>query len=156
MPRYEWIWGPNTCILGALDLGVQVSGGSNYTPTPACNIAHATDYSHMTLRRSPWQHILSMCIMLQNGESDTPIRKMRCTRPRLNRCPDNTKLACHRRTRYKMEWIYTQAKVRSLGNIELAREKKKTRRLRFTFYNFFTQLIQAYPIVSMDGLGLDR
>ena len=32
MPRYEWTGGPN--ILGALDPGVQVSGGSNYTPTP--------------------------------------------------------------------------------------------------------------------------
>ena len=31
MPRYEWTGGPN--ILGALDLGVQVSRGSNYTPT---------------------------------------------------------------------------------------------------------------------------
>ena len=56
---------------------------------------------------------------------------MCCTRPRLNRCPDNTKLAYHRRVRNKLEWIYTQAKVRSPGNIELAREEKKTRRLRF-------------------------
>ena len=32
MPRYEWTGGPN--ILGALDPGVQVSGGSNYIPTP--------------------------------------------------------------------------------------------------------------------------
>ena len=82
---------------------------------------------------------------------------MCCTRPRLNRCPDNTKLAYHRRACSKLEWIYTQAKVRSPGNIELAREEKKTRRLRFLyFYDFFTQLVQAYPIVSMDGLGLDR
>ena len=80
---------------------------------------------------------------------------MRCTRTQLNRCPDNTKLAYHRRARYKMEGIYTQADMRSPGNIELAREENKTRRLRF-FYDFFTQLVQAYPIVSMDGLGLDR
>ena len=48
-----------------------------------------------------------------------------------------------------MEWIYTQAKVRSPGNIELAREEKKTRRLRFLafFMIFSTQLVQAYPIV---------
>ena len=95
-----------------------------------------------------------MCIIIQNGESDTPTHRMHCTRPQLNHCPDNTKLAYHGRARYKMEWIYTQAKVRSPGNIELAREKKKTRRLRFK--DFFTQLVQAYPIVSMDGLGLDR
>ena len=31
MPRYEWAGGPN--ILGALDPGVQVSGGSNYWST---------------------------------------------------------------------------------------------------------------------------
>ena len=36
MPRYKWTGGPN--ILGALDPGVQVSGGSNYTPTPGCFI----------------------------------------------------------------------------------------------------------------------
>ena len=47
------------------------------------------------------------------------------TRPRLNHCPDSTKLACHRRARYKMERIYTQAKVRSPGNIKLAREKSR-------------------------------
>ena len=32
MPRYEWTGDPN--ILGALDPGVQVSRGSNYTLTP--------------------------------------------------------------------------------------------------------------------------
>ena len=56
----------------------------------------------------------------------------------LNCCPDNTKLAYHRHAyaRYKMEWIYTQAKVRSPGNIELAREEK-IRRLRFLHFLWF-------------------
>ena len=60
---------------------------------------------------------------------------MRCTHPRLNRCtcPDNTKLACHRRARYKMEWIYTQTKVSGQGSLELALEEK-TRRLRFLYF----------------------
>ena len=41
MPRYEWTGGPN--ILGALDPGVQVSGGSNYTPTPVLDTSYVCE-----------------------------------------------------------------------------------------------------------------
>ena len=85
----------------------------------------ATDIGHMT---SPWQHHMSMRIIWQNGSSDTPTRKMRCTHPQLNRCLDNTKRACHRRARSKMEWIYTRTKVSGHGNLELAQEKIKKER----------------------------
>ena len=53
---------------------------------------------------------------------------MRCTHPQLNRCPDNTKRACHRRARSKMEWIYTRTKVRDHGSLELAQENRKKER----------------------------
>ena len=53
---------------------------------------------------------------------------MRCTHPQLNRCPDNTKRACHRRARSKMEWIYTQTKVSGHGSLELAQENRKKER----------------------------
>ena len=43
MPRYEWTGGPN--ILGALDPGGQVSGGSNYTPTTVLEIDFAWLYA---------------------------------------------------------------------------------------------------------------
>ena len=61
---------------------------------------------------------------------------------------NNTKLVCHRRVRYEMERIYTQTKVRNQGSVELALEEKKTRILTFFhFYDFFTQLVQAYLII---------
>ena len=65
---------------------------------------------------------------------------MRCTHPQLNRCPDNTKRACHRRARSKMEWIYTQTKVSGHGSLELAQEnRKKEERLRkWLFYEHQT------------------
>ena len=75
---------------------------------------------------------------------------MQYTNPQLNNGHYNTKLVCHRSARYEMEWIYTQTNVRSQGSVELAVEEKKARRLRFLHsYDFFTQLVQAYLIVSM-------
>ena len=85
----------------------------------------ATDSCRMT---SPWQHIMSMRIIWQNGESDTPTCKMRCTHPLFNRCHDNTKLAGHGPARYKMEWIYMRTKVSGSDSLELALEMKKKER----------------------------
>ena len=53
---------------------------------------------------------------------------MPCTHPQLNRWPDNTKRACHRRARSKMEWIYTRTKVSSHSSLELAQENRKKER----------------------------
>ena len=50
---------------------------------------------------------------------------MRCTHPQLYRYPDNTKQACHRRARSKMEWIYTRTKVSGHGSLELAQENRR-------------------------------
>ena len=81
---------------------------------------------HMT---SPWQHMhYEHAHYMINGKSDTPTRKMCCTYPRLNRYHDNTKLACHRRARSKMEWIYTRTKVSGHGSLELALEMKKKKK----------------------------
>jgi hypothetical protein len=82
----------------------------------------ATDFCHMT---SPWQHCVSMRIIWQNGVTDTPTRTMWCTHPQLRSCQDNAKPACHRRARYKMEWIYTRTKVSGHGILELAQENRK-------------------------------
>ena len=73
---------------------------------------------------SLWQH-MSMRIIKQNGESDTPTRKMRCTHPQLNGYSDNTKQTCHRRAYYKMEWIYIRTKVSGQGSLGLALENRK-------------------------------
>ena len=53
----------------------------------------------------------------------------RWTHPQLlNRCPDNTKRACHRRARSKMEWIYIRTTVSGHGSLELAQENRKKER----------------------------
>ena len=116
-------------------------------------VAHgATDSCHMT---SPWQHVMSMRIIWQNGESYTPTCKMRCTHPRLNCCHDNTKLAGHGPARYKMEWIYDmRTKVSGSDSLELALEMKKKERLRKG--HFFEHLVLACTIVLMNDLGLNR
>jgi hypothetical protein len=44
---------------------------------------------------------------------------MRCTNPRIHNCQDDEKLAYHGPVRYKMEWIYTQAKVSGQISLEL-------------------------------------
>ena len=49
-----------------------------------------------------------------------------------------------------MEWIYTLTKVSGQGSAELALE------MRLTNGYFFTWLVQAYLIVSMDVRGLHR
>ena len=46
IPCYEWTGGPN--ILGALDPGVQVSGGSNYTPTPLLSNRKTSAHAHQS------------------------------------------------------------------------------------------------------------
>ena len=93
------------------------------------------------------------CTLWQNGESDTPICKMRYTHPHLNHCPDNTKLACHRRVRSKMEWIYTWTKVSGQGSLESALEKQKERKKerKIDKWLFF---YTASSGVSMDVWGL--
>ena len=54
----------------------------------------------------------------------------RHTNPQTCNCQDNKNLVCHGPARYKMEWIYTQAKVSGQGSLELAliMEKKKERK----------------------------
>ena len=51
------------------------------------------------------------------------------TRPRLHNFRDNIKRVYHGPARYKMEWIYTRAKVSGQDGLELALEirKKKER-----------------------------
>ena len=53
-----------------------------------------------------------------------------CTNPQIRNCQDDEKLACHGPARYKMEWIYTQAKVSGQGSLALAlvMKKKKERK----------------------------
>ena len=79
---------------------------------------------------------------------------MRCTHPQLNRCPDNTKRACHGPACYKMEWIYTQTKMSDQGSVELALIMKKKERLRK--WLFFEHLVLAYTMELMNDLGLVR
>ena len=79
---------------------------------------------------------------------------MPCTHPQLNRCPNNTKRVCHRRVRYKMEWIYTQTKVSGHGSLKLAQENRSKERLTNVY--FFEHLILAYTIELMNDLGLVR
>ena len=51
---------------------------------------------------------------------------MHRTHPLLcNYYQDNAKLACHCAMRYKMEWIYTQTKMRGGGSLELTQETRK-------------------------------
>ena len=77
---------------------------------------------------------------------------MHCTHPQLhvhvNHCPDNTKQACNRRARSKIEWIYTRTKVSGHGSLELAQENRKKDR-------FFEHLVLAYTytIELMNDLG---
>ena len=68
---------------------------------------------------------------------------MRCTHPQLNRCPDNTKRACHRCARSIMEWIYTQTKVSGQDSLELALENRKKERL--TKWPFLYTAISGIP-----------
>ena len=68
--------------------------------------------------------------------------------------PDNTKRACHRRARSKMEWIYSRTKVSGHGSLELAQENRKKERLTNGY--FFEYLVLAYTIELMDDLGLVR
>ena len=79
----------------------------------------------------------------------------RCTHPQLNRFPDNTKQACHRRAHSKMEWIYTRIKVSGHGSLELAQENRKKER-KIDKWLFFEYLVLAYTIELMDDLGLVR
>ena len=53
---------------------------------------------------------------------------MRQTHPLLRNCQDNTKLACHCTAHFKMEWIYTQTKMKGQGSLELAQETRKKER----------------------------
>ena len=46
---------------------------------------------HMT---SPWQHILSVRVVSQNGVSDTPVLSMHCAHSLLRKCRANAK--CYR------------------------------------------------------------
>ena len=131
----------------------------------------ATDISHMT---SPWQHHMSMCIIWQNGKSDTPTLKIRCTHPQLNCCPDNTKRTCHHRwystdvlyhlwwpkhACSKVEWIYTWTKVSGHGSLELALENRRKERkidkingyfLNIRFWFWHIQLLWWMILVSID------
>ena len=101
---------------------------------------------------------MSMRIIWQNGESDTPTCKMRCTHPLFNRCHDNTKLAGHGPARYKMEWIYMRTKVSGSDSLELALEMKKKERKqeRLRKGHFFEHLVLACTIVLTNDLGLNR
>ena len=108
---------------------------------------------------SPWQHIPSMRIISQNEVSDTPSMRRTRTHPPLRNCRDNAKLACHCTSRYKVEWIYTQTKMRGQGSLELVlimkkKERKKEERMRNGLY--FKHLILACTIVLMNDLGLAR
>ena len=89
----------------------------------------------------------------------THSQNARCTHPQLNLYPDNTKRACHRRARSKMEWIYSRTKVSGHGSLELAQENRKKERKkkeRLTNGYFFEHLVLAYTIELMDDLGLVR
>jgi hypothetical protein len=58
----------------------------------------------------------------------------RCVNLRTRNCQDNEKLACHGPARYKMEWIYTQAKVSGQDGLELALIMKKKERMRNGYF----------------------
>ena len=84
---------------------------------------------------------------------------MRRTHPLLRSCRDNIELACHCTARYKMEWIYTETKIRGQGSLELdmemrKKERKKKERLRNG--HFFEYLVLTCTIVLMNDLGLAR
>ena len=74
---------------------------------------------------------------------------MRRTHPPLRNCRD------HGPARYKIEWIYTQTKMRNQGSLELALEMKKKER-KIDKWLFFKHLVLACTIVLMNDLGLDR
>ena len=84
----------------------------------------------------------------------THSQNIRCTHPQLNCYPDNTKQACHRRARSKMEWIYTRTKVSGRGSLELAQENRKKETV--TDGHFFEHLVLAYTIELTNDLGLVR
>ena len=79
------------------------------------------------------------------------------THPQLINCPDNTKLVCHRRVHYKMEWIYTPTKVSGQSSLELALESRKKERLRignFLYYSWFRHT-WMFPWMCGDLLSVD-
>ena len=112
--------------------------------------------AHVPLTLVTWLHhgntIWACALLWQNGKSDTPTRKMRCTHSRLNRCPDNTKLACH--THACSKWSGFILKPRWAVKAVLSLPWKAEKGLTIGY--FFTQLVQAYLKVSMDVWGLDR
>ena len=68
-----------------------------------------------------------------------------------------TKLACHCTARYKIEWIYTQTKMRGGGSLELAQETRKKERLTNGYFlNIWFWHVHVYTIVLMNDLGLNR
>ena len=72
---------------------------------------------------------------------------------------EKTKLACHCTARYKMEWIYTQTKIRDQGSLELdmeMRKKERKKKERLTNGLFFEHLVLTCTIVLMNDLGLVR
>ena len=74
---------------------------------------------------------------------------MRRPHPLLCNCQDNEKLAFHYTACYKMEWIYTQTKVRGGG-----RETRKKK--NFDKWIIFEHLVLACTIVLMNDLYLNR
>ena len=87
----------------------------------SARVAHAAPLTPVT-----WLHhgntlwACALCDKMAN-----PLTECAVLNPRLNHCHDTTKLACHRRARYKMEWIYTRTKVSGPGSLELALVMKK-------------------------------
>ena len=56
---------------------------------------------------------------------------------------------------YKMELIYVQTRLKGQDSLELALEQRKKERKTKNFH-FYRQLVQAYTIVFVYVLGLDR
>ena len=120
-------------------------------------LARATSTDIICHMTSPWQHYVSMCMhyMTKWRTGDDRLCEMRCINPRFTNRHEYTKIAWHGRTLSKMEWIYTWTKVRGQASLELAQEKMKDWQFAL-FFKGQKQLVQAYLIVSMDILGLDR
>jgi hypothetical protein len=59
----------------------------------------------------------------------------RCINSRLRNCQEKEKLACHCTARYKMELIYTQAKVSGRGSLELGLSNRKKERMRNGYFS---------------------
>ena len=111
--------------------------------------------SHDFTMATPYEHAHYMTKWLIRHTHS----QKRWTHPQLlNRCPDNTKRACHRRARSKMEWIYVRTMVSGHGSLELAQEnrKKERKKERMTNGHFFEHLDLAYTMELMNDLGLIR